>query len=154
METGTKKFHLGDVLTITASCLVSPRGMEGAYDILNFMTGDNLFTHQLPRAAEECRPYLLEQFPQLNTPEMQTALGLLRTQSCLQKVFLDESEKKKALNEAVNTWLSDLVAGKYGVKCEEMLEVKPLPRNAHTVKDPVEEAIEMKGGDPNKVVVV
>ncbi len=60
-----KKFHLGDVLSITTQRLVSPRHMVGVYDILNFMTGDNLFTHQLPRAANECKPYLLEQFPKL-----------------------------------------------------------------------------------------
>jgi len=29
------------------------------------MTGDSLFTHQLPRAAEQSKPYLLEQHPQL-----------------------------------------------------------------------------------------
>lgn len=31
------------------------------------MTDDNLFTHQLPRAAGECAPLLLEQHPQLRT---------------------------------------------------------------------------------------
>ena len=61
----TKKFHLGDVLSITTGRLVSPRHMDGVYDILNFMTGDNLFTHQLPRASDECKPHLLAQFPQL-----------------------------------------------------------------------------------------
>lgn len=61
----TKDFHLGDVLSITTGVLVSFRSMEGIYDILNFMTGDDLFTHQLPRATDECKPHLLEQFPEL-----------------------------------------------------------------------------------------
>ena len=39
--------------------------MDGLYDILNWMTGDNLFTHQLPRACRECAPRLLEQHPGL-----------------------------------------------------------------------------------------
>ena len=60
-----KSFHLGDVLSITTGLLVSPRHMEGIYDILNFMTGDDLYTHQLPRATGECRPILLRQHPQL-----------------------------------------------------------------------------------------
>lgn len=60
-----KQFHLGDVLTITTGNLVSPRHIQGVYEILNFMTGDNLYTHQLPRARRECRGPLLEQFPQL-----------------------------------------------------------------------------------------
>jgi hypothetical protein len=58
-------FDIGDVLSITTGCLVSPRLMDGVYDILNYMTGDELFTHQLPRAAQACKPTLLEQFPQL-----------------------------------------------------------------------------------------
>lgn len=61
----TKDFHLGDILSITHDRLVSPNGIGGVYDILNFMTGDNLFTHQLPRAGKAAKPVLLEQHPQL-----------------------------------------------------------------------------------------
>jgi len=60
-----KQFHISGVLSVTTGHLVSPRHMDGIYDILNFMTGDNLFTHQLPRASDECKPYLLKQHPQL-----------------------------------------------------------------------------------------
>lgn len=61
-----KQFHLGDILSIITGNLVTPEGtIEGVYRILNYMTNDDLFTHALPRAADECRPYLLEQFPQL-----------------------------------------------------------------------------------------
>ena len=73
----TKQFHLGDVLSITTGRLVSPRHIDGVYDILNFMTGDNLFTHQLPRASDECKPYLVAQFPQLAAAEMESALAEL-----------------------------------------------------------------------------
>lgn len=61
-----KQFHIGDVLSITAGYQVSPREKDGIYDILNFMTSDDLFvSQQFPRALEECKPYLLEQHPQL-----------------------------------------------------------------------------------------
>lgn len=50
-----KRFHLGDVLSITTGHLLSPRHMEGVYEILNHMTGDQLFTHQLPRASRGMR---------------------------------------------------------------------------------------------------
>lgn len=60
-----RDFDLGDILSVTTGRLVSPRHMTGVYDILNFMTGDNLFTHQLPRASRECEPVLLLQHPQL-----------------------------------------------------------------------------------------
>ncbi len=79
-ESQYQEFCLGEVLTITTGIMLSPSGMEGIYKILNFMTADELFTHQLPRAMRECRPYLLEQFPQLTninadgiTPENYTS---------------------------------------------------------------------------------
>lgn len=59
----SRDFHLGDILSITTGRLVSPRHVGGVYDILNFLTGDNLFTHQLPRAERECKPYVLKQHP-------------------------------------------------------------------------------------------
>ncbi len=62
---GTREFHIGDILSVTTGHLVSPRRMDGLYDLLGWMTGDTLFTHQLPRAARECEPSLREQFPDL-----------------------------------------------------------------------------------------
>lgn len=60
-----RDFELGDILSITTSRLVSRRGMDGVYDILGFMVGESLFTHQLPRVRDEVAPFLLEQYPQL-----------------------------------------------------------------------------------------
>jgi len=121
----TREFHLGDILTITTGRLVSLRHMEGVYDILNFMTRDNLFTHQLPRASEECKPYLLRQHPQLADIEVPE----LNESNCQQ-------------------WLAEQVA-KYG----EYLPVEQIPMDDHTVKNPIEEAAEMMGGK-DKVIVV
>jgi hypothetical protein len=59
-----KQFHLGDILSITTGKLLSQSKMDGVYNILNFMTGEELYTHQLGRAAEVCRPYLLAYFPE------------------------------------------------------------------------------------------
>lgn len=61
------RFHLGDILSITTGKLVSPDHMDGVYRILNHLTGDDLFTHQLPAAAKTMTPVLLAQFPQLAT---------------------------------------------------------------------------------------
>jgi hypothetical protein len=121
----TKKFHLGDVLSVTTGRLVSPRHMDGVYDILNFMTGDNLFTHQLPRASDECKPHLLAQFPQLA-----------------------EVDASGVNTKNHKQWLAEQVA-KYG----EEFEVKPIPKGAHQFKNPIAEATEMMGG-PEKVIVV
>jgi len=120
--------------------------MDGVYDILNYMTGDSLFTHQLPRASDECKPFLLEQFPQLDTPEMQFALGELIE-------MLKTPSGKKDPSELILGWLSKLISGKYGVRCEEMLEVKPILKNAHAARNPIEEAMEIIG-NPKKVISV
>lgn len=57
------QFNLGAVLTVTTGRLLC--SFDDLYGILNHMTGDNLFTHQLPRASEACEKPLLAQFPQL-----------------------------------------------------------------------------------------
>lgn len=72
MSDDTKAFDLGDILSITTGMLVSPRRMTGVYEILNWMTDDNLFTHQLPRATVAMRPILLAQHPQLAVIEVPT----------------------------------------------------------------------------------
>lgn len=137
----TKKFHLGDVLSITTSYLISPRGFDGVYDILNFMTGDNLFTHQLPRACNECKPYLVEQFPQLASTRMSSAIAKLRK-------ALKPKTGKADTKKIVADWLAKQVT-KYG----KMFVVKPIPSGAHEVKDPIVELVEMRS-DPKKIIVV
>lgn len=61
----TKDFHIGDILSITTGCLVSPDHIGGVYRILDWMTGEALMTHQLPRVSRECEPILREQHPDL-----------------------------------------------------------------------------------------
>jgi hypothetical protein len=58
-------FHLGEILSVTTGRLVAPSGMAGVHALLDYMTGDTLFTHQLPRAVDHCAPALLEQHPDL-----------------------------------------------------------------------------------------
>jgi hypothetical protein len=108
-----RAFHLGDVLTITTGALVSPRHMDGVYDILNWMTGDNLFTHQLPRAMDECQGPLLAQHPDLAA------------------IVLPDFGDGKA---AVYAWLAEQVTV-YG----ETREVTPLDPADHTRMNPITE---------------
>lgn len=61
----TRDFDLGDILSITDGRLISPRRMEGVYNILNFMTGDSLSTIGLLSAFPPCQAALLAQHPQL-----------------------------------------------------------------------------------------
>jgi hypothetical protein len=61
----TRDFHIGDILSITNGKLVSPRHVDGVYDILGWMTGEDLMNHQLPRASRECEDNLRAQHPDL-----------------------------------------------------------------------------------------
>lgn len=58
-----RQFDLGAVLSVLHGVLLCPMGE--VYKILNFMTADNLYTTQLPRASDECKPWIFRQHPQL-----------------------------------------------------------------------------------------
>lgn len=120
-----KSFHLGDILSVTGEKLLSPRLMSGVYDILNYMTGENLFTHQLPRAGRACKPHLLKQFPQLENADCEGITG--------------ENFRERL----------DALVQQFG----ETFEVEPLPKGAYIPIDPITEA-EAMVGDPSKVIVV
>ena len=67
-----KQFHIGDVLSVTTGKALSPRRMTGMRDILGFMTGRDLYDFHIQRALEECKPCLLEQYPQLDDVDTAT----------------------------------------------------------------------------------
>jgi len=121
-----REFHLGDVLSVTTGRLLAPRGIEAMYDLLNFMTGDNLFTHQLPRACDECAPALLEQHPDLR-----------------EVVMLAEFRDRHHVEE----WLAGQVA-RFG----ETRSVSPLALGDHTRIHPLAELRMMAPG--TQVIVV
>ena len=125
-----KQFHLGDVLSIITGRIVSPRHIDGVSDILNFMTGENLFTYQIPKAVDKCRFYLIKQFPQLNTTKMDFAVAEL--DQMLKTVSEDENLAKKKL--IIAGWLAEQDA-KYG----EMFTVKSIPGAIPAAKDLVAE---------------
>lgn len=115
-EIESREFHLGDVLSITTYVLVSPRGMCGVMDILQFMTGEQLWDFQCPAAAEKCKPEILRQYPQL---EKINASGVTP--------------------ENCESWIQEQIK-KYG----EKLKITSLPKGAYQPKDPVTDFIELK----------
>lgn len=108
-----RKFHLGDVLSVTTGRLVAPGHIAAVHELLDFMTGDTLFTHQLPRAADECGPELRRQHPQLADVPVPDS-------------FDGEAH--------VRSWLAEQVAV-YG----EHLDVAPLAPDEHTRINPLTE---------------
>lgn len=133
-----KQFHLGDLISISDGRLVSPSHIGGVYSILGWMTGESLFTHQLPRAMRECRPHLIEQHPWLEEKPMKDELDRL-TQTL---------KGKTGVEGAVKKWLAEAVE-KFG----EMHPVEPCP-TAHEPRDPIEELGDLAGGDIIVPVVV
>jgi hypothetical protein len=120
--TTSKTFPLASVLSVTTGVLLCDIGK--LYEILNFMTGDNLFTHQLPRARNECAPYLCEEFPALAT--------------------IDTSQ---VTEDNWKAWLSQQIE-QHG----EYMEVVPLPEHRHEFIDPISELAETV--HPSKICVI
>lgn len=107
----TREFHISDILSVTTDKLVSTRHMDGVYDILNYMTGDNLFTHQLPRAGKECKPFLLQQHPELEKVDANN---------------VNQDNWAEWLNEQIEIF-------------GEKLPVTPIPESAHRMVNPIDE---------------
>lgn len=126
----SRSFHLGDILTVATGSLVSPRHMDAVYDLCNFMTGDNLYTHQLPRAAQECQAEIYRQHPDLRdvvVPDFSTV-------------------PRDRVDRAVSDWLAEQVA-RFG----EYRDVVPLAAGDHTRIDPL---AELAMRFPKKPVIV
>lgn len=119
----TKPFPIGAVLTVTTGKLLC-EDIGLLYELLNFMTGDSIYTHQLPRVSDECKPYLLRQFPALASVDAAGVTG--------------------------DNW-QDFVAEQAQAHGAQ-LRVEPLPAGEHYAIDPVSELAEMV--HPSKILVV
>ena len=120
-----KEFHISDILSISTGRLVSTRLIGGVYDILNYLTGDNLYTHALPWAEQAMRPVLLAQLPWLAEITTERLDNLL-----------DKAECDYERESACATYVKELAA-KFG----ESFEL--VPATEWDRKDPVTELAEM-----------
>ena len=115
-------FTAGEIITAGTGKLCCQ--MDGAYRIMSFLTGEALFTHQLPRAFKLCEPWVRSMHPWL--------------------LKLDES---KCTPETWKEWLADAVA-RYG----DRHYLLPLPSGTWLPIDPVAEAEMLFGKDRVSVV--
>lgn len=128
--TQPKAFPLGDILTITTDTFVAQH-VGAIYELLSFMTGEIVMTHQIPRLSGECAPCLLEQHPDLAD---------VRTPP--------EWEQSDVTREDVDAWLAEQIT-RYG----ETRDVTPLAPEDHTHIDPLTEMEAMKPGGVIPVVL-
>jgi hypothetical protein len=121
MKTGAKPtFTTGEIISAVTGRLCCP--IDGVYRALNYLTGDSLFTHQLPRAGRACEEWVRKQHP-----------------------WLDELDVEACTRETWKAWLNDAI-GKYG----EVFVLEPLPAGQWQSRDPIEEAVDMMGGKQAK----
>jgi hypothetical protein len=63
MTVAIKDFPTADVLSTITGRLMGDIG--GVYEVLNWMTGESVFTHQIPRICREAVPVILASRPEL-----------------------------------------------------------------------------------------
>jgi len=139
-----KTFHISDILSITTGGLVSDRHMDGVYDILNFLTGDELLTHQLPRAMRECEPWLRTQFPAFFPDN--AVMKVLLSGLAVSLELVESKEGREA------TCAHFVTSARIALRVPEHLPVYEMPEGEHTHIDALEEAGAIKGDD--KVIMV
>ncbi len=59
-----KKFSTLTIATVITDRFLTP-DFNDVKDFLSYITGENLYTHQLPRAADKCEKFLNKSFPQI-----------------------------------------------------------------------------------------
>jgi hypothetical protein len=59
----SRRFHLGDLLSVTTGVLVSPRYMEGLSDVVAYLTGADIDVDRIPESLAACRAYILLELP-------------------------------------------------------------------------------------------
>ena len=133
-----KSFHISDILSVTTGRLVSSRHMDGIYDILNFLTGDSLYTHQLPRAMRECAPWLRSQFPSI----MEDSPIIIKLLPVLDAKIANADKRKDRIQAACEQWVKMV---QIEANLPETLPVYEMGAEMHTHIDPVEEAQAMVG---------
>lgn len=143
MTMKTMRFGLADVLQITTGIMLT--SMDQIYAILNHMTDDNLSTHQLPRAMRQCRPFLLETYPELSRVGDGFVALLNRNIAIASETNGDSAER------ACSDWVSCLIGLDY-LGLHAFYDVPQIPESQRSHVDPMAEAVQIFGAD--KVVRV
>lgn len=119
----TKQFPAAYVASVYTGYILCREKMQGIYDVLNFMSGESLFTHQLPRVAREARPLLAEQIDWLEDTKRIVSERLDKLESGSQ----ERGDEAFALGDYIND--------RYG-----MVTVRSMAPDDHEIVDFVEDA--------------
>ncbi len=119
-----QEVSLGAILSVIGERLLCDIGE--VYQILNFLTGESLYTHQLPRARDAAAPILAQRFPEL--------------------AAIDTSDVTPANWRA---WLREQRRIHGNTR-----QLTPLPVGTYQAHDPIAELVTMRGGDASNIIVV
>ena len=122
----TKIFPIDAVMSTVTGILVSEDGIGCVYEVLNWMTGESVYTHQIPRISREAVPVMLSLYP-----DMQAAI--------------DEAEQVNGENwrDWLATW-----KGRYG----DNIAVPVMNITEHERIDPISELAEKVS--PDRIISV
>ncbi len=117
-EKDYRQFDLGAILNITTNRIFT--NMNDVCEVLNYLTGDDIFIHQLPRVMQVAQPYVLSIYPELTGVGGDIAINSFEDA----KTFVDAQKKI------------------YG----NQLPLTPMSKtNGYFYIDPLEEADRIKG---------
>ncbi len=122
----TKEFATEDVLSAVVGVLVSERGMGSVYEVLNWMSGESLMTHQIVRVMKEARPVMFAAYPVL-------AEAMADSHSC----------NRETWEQWRDAWVD---------KIGPVISVVKLTEDTHERIDPISEEAEVF--HPSKVITI
>ena len=122
----TKTFPVDAVMSTVTGILVAESGIGCVYEVLNWMTGESVYTHQIPRISREAVPVMLALYP-----DMQAAI--------------DEAEQVNADNW--RDWLA-IWKARYG----EQIAVPVMNIAEHERIDPMSELVEKVS--PDRILII
>lgn len=129
-EEDGKEFPLAGVLTIVTGYSLQESGISNVYDICNYMTGESLYTHALIRVRKEIKPYIIDWYPELDYSDDQMEAGCKKYGGWLE--FLRALENLHGKTRIL--W--------------------PIPMDDHDVIDPMQELIDLRGGNEENIIIV
>ena len=132
----TRTFGTGAVLSAATGYLLCD--IQDVYEILNWLTNDNLFTRQLSRALGECRPWLLRWFPEL-----------YRANPKLLDIMLKDVDEN-AKFAVCKVWV---IQTREAQGMKEAYDIPRIPTDDHEYKNPYDELVSERGTDEGVVLV-
>ena len=119
-----RDFPTADVMSTLTGRLMGQ--ISGVYEVLNWMTGESVYTHQLPRISREAQPVILAAHPEL-APTIAEA----------------ESVTRDNYQAVLSDWVS-----RFG----ETISVPKFSAAEHEAIDPLSELAEIV--HPDKIITV